>query len=375
MVNLGLLLGALALARTGQHAAVLERLEPIVRETAGPAARAASRGQSRAQAGHDGAGGPREEPGDDGGGDEAVRLGARVRYAVSALLVGAFDRLSALRGTLGEAESWMSEVAARARDFAPAPRQPSAAAGPNTDDDADERDATEALDEVTGDGDDGTDEGGDARQRLLFLLYGAILLDDAAHERLEPSRLMRWMQAVSVIVRETMPSATRPAWVSPRGEVLARWLGALLPERAAMPLSARLPRQPVLVVLADDHDLATLVETVPGSEGLPIFQAIKDPGTLGSPVADIIGVFRPDVELPFELLEAERAADRVTPRMLAMRLQEEAEAEARRRDGPDGGGADEIDGFLAWFRARRAHFELGSPRALDQRIQLDPASL
>ncbi len=352
----GLLLGAIALARTGQHHAVLERLAPII----GPS--------------------PTHRPPDDAYDDEAFRLGARVRYAISALLVGATSRLVSLRGQLSDAEPWISEIASRARAFAPPGPDNMAATdkdgeepyGARLDDDAEAGDPQgdgQALG-TGGAGQGGADapNAGDARQRLLFLLYGSILLDDAENERLGAARLARWMHAVAAIIGQTMPSTTRPAWVSPRGEVLARWLGNLLPERAAMPFSARLPRQSVVVVLADDRDLATLVESVSSNETFPIFQAVKDPAEVGSPMADLIGVFRGDVELPFEPLDAERAADRVTPRMLALQLQDESDKAGRV-------GADELEGFLAWFSLRRAHFELGSPRSLAERIPLDPARL
>jgi hypothetical protein len=304
---LGLLAGAMVHARAGRHADVLSRLAPLVGST------------QRA---------PRSADGDYD--EAAVRLGARVRYAISALLTGELGRLGDIEGTLGDADGWVNEVAARVAAFPPEPSD----GGPLE----------------------------DPRQRLLFALYGAVLLDDAEEERLGAARLGRWMHAVAAIVRETMPTTTRPVWVSPRGEVMARWLGGLLPENAAMPLSARLPKQPVLVVLADDRDLAALYEAAP-EEVLPVFQALKDPGEVESPVADLIGVFRAGVTLPFEPLEAERAADRVTPRMLALALSDEA---GRVAD-------DELAGFLGWFRARRALTSIEEPRSLANRTPLDPA--
>lgn len=325
----GLLMGALVLARTGMHGDVLRRLAPLV------------------ERGHESPGGRRHNgreaaPSSDYD-DEAVRLGARVRFAISALLSGEAHRVGALLGTLGEAEGWLDEVAARAETFP--------GKGPSRSEDGLEESAEEGADE-------------DPRQRLLFLLYGAVLLDDADAERLGASRIARWIHAVAAVVRETMPPQTRPVWVSPRGEVLARWLGGLLPENAAMPLSARLPKQPVLVVLADDRDLAVLFEQVP-NEPLPLFQALKDPAEVGSPMADLIGVFRAGVTLPFEPLEAERTAERVTPRMLAQRLAEEA---GRVSD-------EELAGFLGWFSARRGLSSFDAPHPLTSRVVLDPARL
>lgn len=259
-------------------------------------------------------------------------IAARVRWALAALALGDFEALDRVSGDLGEATDWITAVRARVTAF------PRDAYGPRSD-----------------------------PQRLLFALYGAVLLDDADEgERLEPARILRWMQALATLVRELLPPGTRPAWVSPRGEVLARWLGSLLPDEGAMPLSARLPKQPVLVVLADDADLAVLVETRAWSEGeLPTFQALKDPGEIGSPMADVIGVFRSGVALPLEGLEAERAADRMPPRMVVGRLQDEAN---KSRIEPA-----ELDGFLAWARARAEHLTLAEPPRAEARIPLDVA--
>jgi len=259
-------------------------------------------------------------------------IATRVRWALAALALGDIAAWQQVAGQLGPAEAWIDEVRARVEAF------PSADEGYSSD-----------------------------PQRPLFALYGTILLDDASEgERLEPKRLARWMDALATLVRELLPPGTRPAWVSPRGEVLARWLGSCLEEEGAIPLSARLPKQSVLVVLADDADLATLVETRAWLEGeLPTFQAIKDPGEVGSPMADVIGVFRADIALPLEGLEAERAVDRLPPRMLLGRLQDEAK-ESR-------GDASELDGFLAWVRARAELLTLPHPPGADARIPLDVA--
>ncbi len=257
-------------------------------------------------------------------------VAARVRWALAALALGDVGAWSQVAGQLGPAEAWIDDVRARVEAF------PSASEGFSSD-----------------------------PQRLLFTLYGAILLDDTTDgERLEPKRLVRWMDALATLVRELLPAGTRPAWVSPRGEVLARWLGSFLSEEGAIPLSARLPKQSVLVVLADDADLATLVETRAWLEGeLPTFQAIKDPGEVGSPMADVIGVFRADVALPLEGLEAERAVDRMPPRVLLGRLQDEAlENQVE---------ASELDGFLAWVRARAELLTLPQPPNAEGRIPLD----
>lgn len=261
--------------------------------------------------------------------DDGVAV--RVRWGLAALALEDAAAWARVAGELGPAEPWLDEVCARISAF------PKGEGAPND------------------------------PQRLLFSLYGAVLLDDAPDgERLGPERLVRWMEALATLVKEVLPAGTRPAWVSPRGEVLARWLGSLLPEEGAMPLSARLPKQPVLVVLADDHDLAAACETRAWQEGaLPTFQAVKDPSEIGSPMADVIGVFRSGIELPFEGLEAERAADRSPPRMVVGRLVDEA-----RQSRVE---ASELAGFLAWVRSRTKHLSLANPAAGEARIPLDVA--
>jgi hypothetical protein len=134
-----------------------------------------------------------------------------------------------------------------------------------------------------------------------------------------------------------------------------------------MPLSARIPRQPVLVVLADDADLGLLFENRAFGEGpLPIFQAVKDPTEVGSPIADVVGVFRGGVALPLDGLEAEKVADRLPPRLVVARLQDEVK---RAGKVP----SDELEGFFGWAEARRALASLANPPDPDQRIPLDLA--
>ncbi|MBL8784405.1 MAG: hypothetical protein JNJ59_05850 [Deltaproteobacteria bacterium] len=299
----GRLVGALALSRMGLHREVLERLDPVI---------------------------------------DSDRVGPeeRVRWALASILLGdvvAFGRVAAALEAGDAADRWIAEVVARARAFGD---------DHDSEDDADEPDP----------------------QHLLFTLYGTLLLDDAGEgETLTPERVARWMMALSVLVRRWLPAGTRPVWVSPRGEVLARWLGSYLGSEGAMPLSARIPRQPVLVVLADDADLGLLFENRAFGEGpLPIFQAVKDPTEVGSPIADVVGVFRGGVALPLDGLEAEKVADRLPPRLVVARLQDEVK---RAGKVP----SDELEGFFGWAEARRALASLANPPDPDQRIPLDLA--
>jgi len=248
-----------------------------------------------------------------------------MRAALSAVHVGDMERFGDVVDDLPDGAAWLEAAALRAHAF------------PDSDDE-------------------------DTKQRMLFVLYGTLLLDDAAEgEVLDAARIARWLTAVAQLAGETLDPETRPAWVSPRGEVLARWLGSLMPVNAALPLSARLPRQPVLVVLADDEDLATLVAMKVWHDApAPLFQALKDPCEVGSPMADVVGVFAAGVTLPLGSLEAERAADRVPPKMVASGLEREA------------GRIDPVDlaGFIGWAQARREHLSWLNPPPAELRIAL-----
>ncbi len=243
-----------------------------------------------------------------------------VRVGLSAIVVGDLGRFAEVAHIVEEAAPWLLAAAERIRTHGPIVHN------------------------------DGFEE----RRNLYFTLYGTLLLDGGPDGlRVEPSRLARWCAMVAGLFAEpgsweapTLVSAEeiRPTWVGPRGEVLARWIASLLPDRPnPIPLSARIPGQRVLVVVADDAELARLWETRQFFDAHAIvFQATKDPRELGSPMADIVGMLGADLALPFEALEAERLAERLAPRTLAQDLQQGV--------GVVDQGA--VETFLTWARGR-----------------------
>jgi hypothetical protein len=256
------------------------------------------------------------------------------RFAMSALMLGDLERFREVEPVIGASAPWLADAAARL--------------------------------ERHGD----VQEHEDLRQHILFTLYGAVLLDDAEDgERVEADRLGRWVTAVASLVApgDAGPSEIRPAWISPRGEVVARWLSALLPDKPnPIPLSSRLPDQPMVVVIIDDEELAQLWEQRAFMEHpTVVFQLLKDPTEVGSPMADIIGVLRSGLVLPFEPLEVERVVDRMSPRQLAQQLRESSGL-------PDRG---HLEAFLTWVSARRGDLLLDRAPAPWQRPPLEPDGL
>ncbi len=230
-----------------------------------------------------------------GGTETSARLA--VRFGISALMLGDLARFAEVEAELDEAAPWLLAAGER----------------------------------VKAHGSPG--HGAERQQQALFTLYGTVLLDTVPRgAQLPPETLARWVAAVAGLLgADRYPDAgilepvesLRPTWLSPRGEVVARWIASLLPHRPnPIPLTARLPGQRVMVVVIDDGELAQLWETKSFFDApTPIFQLFKDPAELGSPLADVIGALQTDVVLPFESLEAERVADRVSPKQLALELQ------------------------------------------------------
>ncbi len=138
-----------------------------------------------------------------------------------------------------------------------------------------------------------------------------------------------------------------------------------------MPLSARIVEQSLLLVVADDEDLHAASEHREyGGAPMRILQVLKDPRRTGVHVADVIGLLGADTDLPLDALDAERAADRLPPRLVASRLIEAAGSPAD--DGSWGTLASWVDSHLAWAT-------LGAPLPADRRpgwlADLPPAPL
>ncbi len=248
------------------------------------------------------------------------------RYAVSALLAGdraRYDRVAAAVAADPDA-AWVARAAARAGAFGPDEDRP--------------------------------------LRHTLFVQYGAALLDADEIVRgapLGPARLMRVLDRARVAC-ELVPSVgDRIAYVSPRGEVFARWMAGAV-DGTAVPMSARIPGARVLVVVVDDDDMATLVGHRAFHEGpLVILQVVKDPRRAELPAPDLIGLLGEDVVLPLEGVEAERAAERVPPSLLAAEL-------ARAASGAEyDSGAAEVG---PWLEERLTMLSLVEAIGPDERL-------
>jgi len=202
----------------------------------------------------------------------------------------------------------------------------------------------------------------DAPEReRLFLEHGVVLIDPRPAPRevqagdVDAGALAGWIAAAAAILRPRLSEELRVAYVSPRSEVIARWLAQRI-GCGAIPLSARLPNQELVVALADDDDIPALAE-VRAFYGAPsvVFQAAKDPARQGTPMPDIIGGLVSGAALPLASLEGERAADRAPPKLLVAELE-------RAAGRPDEGDAGErLRAAVAWAEARSDHLALAAP--------------
>jgi len=238
-------------------------------------------------------------------------------YGAAVIFEGAWERWDGVADTLADDPegAWIVAAADRARTFPP-------------------------------------EEGGSDLQHRLFIRYGAVLLDaDEGVEGIAPARLASWIAKCAALLLDRVDHDSRIAYVGPRSEVLARWLAESL-GITAIPLSARLPNQELVIAVADDDDLEPLYQTR-AFFGAPsvVFQAVKDPQRAGVPLADLIGILAEEPTLPFDGLEVERAADRVPPKLLVRQLKAAA------------GAADEapVAQLLGWAEQRRGHLSLDTP--------------
>jgi len=260
------------------------------------------------------------------------------RFATSALVLGDLGRFAEVEHRLDEVAPWLLAAGARVKHF-----------------------GHKRLSDPTAE-----------RRRGMFDLYGTVVLDAVpAGSRLEPERLAEWVQAVVAVIGPQgnwenptleVTEAIRPTWVGPKGEVLARWIAALLPDKPnPIPLTSRIPSQRILIVIADDSELAQLWEMKAFFDApAPIFQAVKDPREINSPMADIIGVVQSDITFPFEPLEVERLAERMVPRNLAQALQGEVGV----------GDQASLEAFAAWVAERRGYFMCDTELEPDERPRL-----
>ncbi|MGM0578893.1 MAG: hypothetical protein ACQEXJ_24435 [Myxococcota bacterium] len=198
-------------------------------------------------------------------------------------------------------------------------------------------------------------------RHALFVEYGAVLLDAEAVLAggiVEPGVLAQIMDRATDVIRTAGVEVDRVAHVSQRGEVFAHWMARLL-DSTPMPLSARIQGQRILLVAADDDDLAGAAEHRAWADGPAlVMQVLKAPGRTGLPAPDLVGLLAEGAALPLSGLEAARAADRVPPRLELSALVKAAE----------GAETDGAWPFLRdWVRERRDHLAVTRPWAPDER--------
>lgn len=205
------------------------------------------------------------------------------------------------------------------------------------------------------------DADGSPLRWCLHILHGAALLDHDEmldNEVVGPARIARIAGRAAAFVAATPVVPDRIVYATRRGEVLARWLAQAL-DATAMPLSARIPNQPVVAVAVDDEDLFALLAepAIDGGGEVRLFQLVKDPSLGGLPVADMYGVLGVDLTLPLDELEGDRAAERVPPSVLAAELRKAA-----------GEPVDaELDSWAAWVLERQGDLTFVTPPALHGR--------
>lgn len=285
------------------------------------------------------------------------------RLGLAAALAGdwaAWERVAPALGDDADG-AWVLAVGARARFQALGLAAPAAAeaehAGQTDDDD-------EGVEEAPAPPPTAAAAPASARDGI-FVRYGVLVVADApCAGPVDEAALGGWIAGGAAALQLVVPADTRVGYVGMRSEVVARWLASAL-GTTALPLSARLPEQDLVVAIADDDDLAAVYETRTfagvGAATTWLFQAVKDPRRREMPLADVIGVIGEGVELPLGMLDAERASDRLPPKLALNGLAERA------------GRADEaeVDAVTAWAAAREQHLTLSTPPDADARPRFE----
>ena len=175
----------------------------------------------------------------------------------------------------------------------------------------------------------GHDANEDALRHVHFLQYGAVL----AHGKsildgrvFTPGQVGHLLTQVATILKAAGSNLDRIASATPRGEVLARWLGALL-DIPSMPLNSRLVEQRVALIVADDEDLLEAIRRDARMESpVVLIQLVRDPGCTITPVADVLGALGEGVQLPLDAVLG-AAAERTPPSILVKKLMDASEHE------------------------------------------------
>jgi hypothetical protein len=207
----------------------------------------------------------------------------------------------------------------------------------------------------------GHDASEDALRHVLFIQYGVTLVHGHAvleSISLKAAHVGQLLSQVGTALHAAGLSLDRVSSVTPKGEVLARWLGSII-DVPAMPLSSRLPDQRVALVVADDDDLLEAIRRNASMEApVVLVQLIRDPGCQVTPVADIVGALGVAVQLPLDTVLG-AAAERTPPSILVKQLMEEAEK---------AGATSPSSEFHDWVKRHTRWLSLTSPPSLSARL-------
>jgi hypothetical protein len=172
----------------------------------------------------------------------------------------------------------------------------------------------------------------DARplREALFVEYGSVLVsaDEILHgTEIGAELLARCMLEIAEGIKVAGVHVDRVAYITSESEVFAHWLAAEL-EISAMPLSARIKEQLLVVVVTDDEEMASVVDNRSYQKGPVILvQILKDPLRAGVFAADFVAILGSELSLPLALLHAEKMSQRLSPRMLAEKLRTQAKSQ------------------------------------------------
>jgi hypothetical protein len=201
----------------------------------------------------------------------------------------------------------------------------------------------------------------DALRHVHFIQYGSTLIHGRAvleDLSLKAAHVGQLLSQVGTALKAAGMSLDRVSSVTPKGEVLARWLGTII-DVPSIPLSSRLPEQRVALLVADDDDLLEAIRRNTSIESpVVLIQLIRDPGCQVTPVADIVGAFGVGVQLPLDTVLG-TASERIPPSILVKQLIEESEKT---------GSATPSSDFHDWVKKHARWLSLTDPPALSARL-------
>ena len=195
-----------------------------------------------------------------------------------------------------------------------------------------------------------------------FVVYGGALLDGSAAEPagtvLGATRLGQIMLLAQAALAAADVAVERVAYAGRRSAVFAHWLAHEL-DVMVIPLGARIAGQRILVVVADDDEMAEgLIQRHFGSEPALLFQVVKSPRRTTTLAPDLVGIVGHGLKLPLESLDPERLAQRKPARMIYGELRKAAEVDGRTLD---------TEALTSWVARRQSALAWDAPRATAKR--------